>query len=213
MSMWYEVHRPRSLSDCVLDHLHDDARKLLLNVERQQSVPNLLLWGSPGTGKSTIAGILASDNVFTVNSFNGSSFEKIGLPLLKRLLQSKSLFHDRRCFVLDELHVVSTKVQHEIRAMIDAADVPATWLFTCNDVKAIDDALRSRLLDIPCGFSSVTSRENHLDGIARRYAQILAAEGIDAPLKELRKIAESHYPDVRAGINSLQLGYDRQRAP
>jgi putative ATPase len=212
MSMWYEVHRPCSLSDCVLDHLHEDARCLLLHAASQESLPNLLLWGPPGTGKSTIAQVLANKDRFTVNMFNGVDLEKQGVGFLNRLIQSTSLYHGRRCFVIDEIHVARPTIQHAVRSMIDDAPVPISWLFTCNDVNAVDQALRSRLLEISCAYSSVASRERHLDGIARRYADILNAEKLTAPREQLREIAEQFYPDVRAGINALQIKYSSLKA-
>ena len=212
MSMWYSAHRPRSLSECILEHLDDDARGLLQHAVRQETVPNLSLYGPPGTGKSTIASVLANKDRFIVNTLNGTDLEKNEISLLKRLIVSTSLFSQHRCIVIDELNAVRPAIQRSIRSMIDDAEVPVSWLFTCNDVNAVDKSLRSRLIEICCGYSSINMRERHLDGIAHRYSAILEAENITAPIAELREIAERCYPDVRAGINELQTKYSSQRA-
>jgi putative ATPase len=212
MSMWYVTHRPRSLSECILEHLDDDARGLLHHAESQSSVPNLLLWGPPGTGKSTIASVLANEDRFTVNAFNGVELDKHGIEFLKRLVLSTSLFNTKRCFVVDEIHVARPAIQHAIRSMIDDAAVPVSWLFTCNDVNAVDNALRSRLIEVCCAYSSVAMRERHLAGIARRYNEILESEHVIVPIDELQEIAERYYPDVRAGINALQIKYSVLKA-
>ena len=68
-AMWSERHRPKMLSECVLEHLDDHSRKLLQDAAYQ--LPNVLLYGPPGTGKSTIARILCD------NSVHGEPFQRI----------------------------------------------------------------------------------------------------------------------------------------
>jgi putative ATPase len=85
--MWSRKYRPTRLSECVLDHIDDEHQQLL-----QQAVtgiiPNLLLHGPPGTGKTTIARILCDDERFEVSCFNGSIFGKSELAFLQELTRT-----------------------------------------------------------------------------------------------------------------------------
>jgi putative ATPase len=90
-AMWSERHRPKTLSECVLEHLDDYSRKLLQEAVTASQLLNVLLHGSPGTGKSTIARILCDEDRFSVNSFNGSLFEKSDAAAAKNGRITKSL--------------------------------------------------------------------------------------------------------------------------
>ena len=72
-AMWSERHRPKMLSECVLEHLDDHSRKLLQEAVTASQLPNVLMYGPPGTGKSTIARILCDRE----NSLHGEPFQRI----------------------------------------------------------------------------------------------------------------------------------------
>ena len=77
-AMWSERHRPKMLSECVLEHLDDDSRKLLQEAVMASQLPNVLLYGPPGTGKSTIARILCDEDSLHREPFQRITIRKIG---------------------------------------------------------------------------------------------------------------------------------------
>ena len=203
-AMWSERHRPKMLSECVLEHLDDHSRKLLQEAVTASQLPNVLLYGPPGTGKSTIARILCDENRFTVNRFNGSLFEKSDAEQLQKMVASRSLFHDHRCILIDEIDGATLKAQKALRALIEN-DSDCAWICTANEPRKIIPPLLSRMMLIDCSYATLQRREAHFAGIMRRCREILVAETVEITEAELRHVVELNYPDVRQTINALQL--------
>jgi replication-associated recombination protein RarA len=206
--MWSQKYRPTRLSECVLDHLDDASRKLLQRAATAATLPNLLLHGPPGTGKTTIARILCNDERFEVNALNGSLFEKRDVERLQELASSRSLFHDQRCIMFEEIDGATKSAQRALRAMMedDRRNRDVSWIFTANDLSEIMPPLQSRAILIDCSYATRAKRGAHLSGIARRCRQILSAEGVrNFSDEDLRHVVELYYPDIRQTINALQV--------
>ena len=202
-AMWSERHRPKMLSECVLEHLDDHSRKLLQEVTASQ-LPNVLMYGPPGTGKSTIARILCDETRFTVNCFNGSLFEKSDAEQLQKMVASRSVFLNHRCILIDEIDGATLNAQKALRALIES-DCDCAWICTANELRKIIPPLLSRMILIDCSYATLQRREAHFAGIMRRCREILVAETVEIAEAELRHVVELNYPDVRQTINALQL--------
>ena len=204
-AMWSERHRPKVLFECVLEHLDDDSRNLLRQTVTAAQLPNMLLYGPAGTGKTTIARILCNEDRFTVNRFNGSLFEKRDVENLQKLISSRSLFHQHRCILIDEIDGATRNAQNALRALIEEGG-GASWICTANDIRKIASPLLSRMIQIDCSYAILPQRQAHLSGITRRCREILRTEEIHEVTEgELRHIVELYYPDLRRTINALQL--------
>lgn len=109
--MLSEKYRPKTIDDCVLSHLEPYQEELLRASVNSDRLPNLLLFGTSGTGKTTVARVLCDPERYTVSQFNGSLLGKSGVEAIERTLRSRSLYHDHRCVLIDEVDGVTVDGQ------------------------------------------------------------------------------------------------------
>jgi DNA polymerase III delta prime subunit len=206
-TMWSESYQPKSLDECILKGFPKHVEMTLKKIEKSTQIPNILQFGIAGTGKSTIAKVLAERTNFQVIWKNGSMFTKDDIPNLEKQVTASSLFSTRRIVVIDEADGMSQPAQYALRSLIDPR-VEASWLLTCNFRKKLIEPIASRFMQIECALPPQSQRDDHLRGIVRRCQQILRAEQIaNISDEELRVIANEKYPDIRQTINEVQLRY------
>ena len=206
-TMWSQKYQPTCLDECVLEGFPKHVEMTLRKIEQSSQMPNLLLFGIAGTGKSTIARVLSSEQKYQVIWKNGSLLAKADVPDLIKHASASTLFGSPKVVFIDEADGMSHPAQFALRSAIEPR-VRASWLLTCNFRKKLIEPIASRFMQIECSLPPSSERQSHIAGIVRRCQQILHAEGIDnVSDSEVEAIVSEKYPDIRQTINELQLRY------
>ncbi len=206
-SMWIEKHQPNTLEECILDAFPDYVKRQMIHISKQNSIPNVMLFGIAGTGKSTIAGILCDQSKYDVHKLNGSMMTKSDIPALEKFVKANSLFGNRRVVFVDEADGISTPAQLALRSLIEPVH-SVSWFFTCNFRKKLIEPITSRFMQIECSQPPQSEREKHIAAIVKRCTQILKAENVEnVDDSQLHQLVSNKYPDIRATINELQMRY------
>jgi len=199
--LWTEKYRPKTISDCVLP---ERLKKVFQEFVDDKQIPNLLLHGSSGVGKTTVAEALC-DQIDCPNIIiNGS--EESGIDVLrnevKRFASTGSLTgNGRKMVILDEadyLHPSST--QPALRRLMEEFSSNCGFIFTCNYPSKIIPALHSRCTVIEFKITQSEIKESFVE----RVKYILDTEDISYDKDVVVGLTDKYLPDLRRIINELQ---------
>jgi DNA polymerase III delta prime subunit len=204
--LWVEKYRPKTISDCILS---DDLKHTFLEFLKKKEIPNLLLSGTAGTGKTTVARALCEelgcDYVMINGSDEGRHIDTLRTQI-KNFASTISLTEtsNHKVVIIDEADYMNPdSVQPALRNFIETFYKNCRFIFTCNFKNKIIPALHSRCTVIDFRISNgqkVTTAIALLD----RLMDLLKEEGISADKKVVAELIQRHYPDFRRTINELQ---------
>lgn len=198
--VWAEKYRPRTLEDAVLP---ESTKKMVKDALDNGNVPHFLFCGSAGTGKTTlariIAGTLDADLLFINASLEG--IDSIRVKVIQ--YASTVSFNGGLKFVLfDEFDGMSAQGQQSLRGIIE--EFPNTrFLFTCNFKNKVIDAIHSRCVVVE--FKPSKEEAPKLQSkFFRRIVSILKQESVESDNGVVAELVKKYYPDFRRTMNELQ---------
>ena len=204
--LWVEKYRPKTIDDCILsEDIKDTFKKFL----EQKEIPNLLLSGSQGTGKTTVARALCEqlgcDYIIINGSDEGRHIDTLRNQI-KNFASTVSITQDanHKVVIVDEADYMNPdSVQPALRNFIESFWKNCRFIFTCNYKNRIIPALQSRCTVINFKITNGQVRKT-AGAFMKRLEDVLTNEGIEFDKKVLAELIQKHYPDFRRTINELQ---------
>ena len=203
--LFVEKYRPQVIDDCILP---DETKKTFKEFVEKGEIPNLLLAGPPGIGKTTIAKALCNElgaDYYVINGSDEGRFLDTVRNQAKNFASTVSLTGSskHKVIIIDEADNTGNDVQLLLRANIEAFYNNCRFIFTCNYKNKIIEPLHSRCAVID--FTIKGKQRVQLAGsFFQRLQSILDAERIEYDQKVVAELVSKHFPDFRRVLNEIQ---------
>lgn len=199
--LWVEKYRPKTIEDCILP---DALKSTFQEFVNQKKIPNLLLAGTAGVGKTTVARALCEEvgcDYIIINGSEENGVDTIRVKI-KNYASSMSLTGGRKVVILDEADYLTPNAQAILRAGIEEFADNCSFIFTCNFKNRIIDPIHSRCscIDVkPNGSKAKLATQ-----FFKRVEWILGEQGITYDKDVVAAVITKHFPDNRRILNELQ---------
>ena len=203
--LWVEKYRPKTIEDCILP---ESTKKTFLDFLKHGDVPNLLLAGPAGCGKTTVAKALCNQlgvDVYVINGSDEGRFLDTVRNNAKNFASTVSLSSDSRhkVIIIDEADNTTPDVQLLLRASIEEFSNNCRFIFTCNYKNKIIEPLHSRCAVVEFGVRGKDKPYLQSEFFGRLNG-ILDTERVQSDKKVLLELINKHFPDWRRILNECQ---------
>lgn len=198
--LWVEKYRPRSVDDYVW--IDRDQKHMVETWIDQKYIPHLLLAGTAGSGKTTLAKVLERElGVDPAEFLHINASRDNGVDFLRNKINnfcSTMSMGPFKVVLLDEADYITPPAQGILRGMLEQYHEGVRFILTCNYPNKIIPALHSRL-------QTITFKTLDETDFTRRLAEILVMEGVELDADTLSLYVKACYPDLRKAINTVQM--------
>ena len=201
MELWVEKYRPTTLEEYVGN---ETIKNKIADYLKQGSIQNLLFHGVAGTGKTTLAKLIAKNlncDLLYINASDERGIDTIRDKIIP--FASSMSFNDVKIVILDEADYITPQAQATLRNTIESCSKTTRFIFTCNYLERIISPLQSR-----CQTFEITPPSK--EEVWKKCSNILTQENVECSLDpegmaiEINNVINTHYPDIRKIINTIQ---------
>lgn len=201
--LWTEAYRPNTIQDCILP---ERLKTPFQEYVKQGQIPNLILHGGPGVGKTTVAKAMCKEIGCDYMVINGSDESGIDTfrNKIKNYASSMSISGGRKVIIIDEGDYLNpNSTQPALRNAIEEFASNCSFIFTCNYKSRIIEPLHSR-----CAVVDFTLKKDERSKMAaafyKRVQEILKKENVEYNDTVVAELIKKHFPDFRRVLNELQ---------
>ena len=197
-SLWTEKYRPTTVDELAADQ---EVKNFLVEVICKQDIPNMLLYGRPGTGKNSIVNVILNNircSKLVINASEERGIDTIRDKVLA-FATSAAWGNTLKIVVLNEADGLNYTAQDSLRELMETSSKYCRFILTCNSINRINDAIRSRCAEF----------ETHIEPIdaAKRLVEILDNEEINYTEDYILGVVKKFGSDLRKIINESQKLY------
>ena len=203
--IWVEKYRPQKIEDCILP---ENIKKTFSDFLNKGEIPNMLLAGPPGVGKTTVAKALCKElgvDYYVINGSDEGRFLDTVRNNAKNFASTVSLTSEskHKVIIIDEADNTTSDVQLLLRASIEEFSKNCRFIFTCNYKNKIIEPLHSRCVVVEFGIHGKSKQKIAVDFFSR-LVSILEQERVEFDKKVLAELVNKHFPDWRRVLNECQ---------
>jgi DNA polymerase III delta prime subunit len=201
--LWVEKYRPQTVSDAILP---DELKKTFQQFVDQNNVPNLLLTGRAGVGKTTVAKAMLKEigaDFITINGSMNGNIDTLRIDI-SNFASSVSFTGGRKYVILDEAdYLNANSTQPALRNFMEEFSKNCGFILTCNFKNRIIEPLHSRCSVVEFNITN-KDKPQIAAQFFKRVCGILDDEGIQYDKKSVAEVVQLHFPDWRRVLNELQ---------
>ena len=201
--LWVEKYRPKRISDCVLP---ENLKATFQEFVDKGSIPNLLLAGGPGVGKTTVARAMLEEvnaDYIVINGSMNGNIDTLRVEIMQ-FASTVSFVGGRKYVILDEADYLNpNSTQPALRNFMEEFSNNCGFILTCNFKNRIIEPLHSRCSVVEFNIPKSVKASIGMN-FFNRVKDILSQEGIEYDKRVVAEFITRHFPDWRRIINELQ---------